>query len=91
MADILLHRRTPLNCALLLAVCLFMQISISAQTEVTAGLRGTITAESTGAPVMGARVVVKNETLQAQREAITDEHGWYAISGLPPGANYEIP
>lgn len=69
---------------------LSLSASASAQTEVTAGVRGSVSAKDSGTPVAGARVVLRNEALRVEREATTDESGEYAIAGLPPGGEYKI-
>lgn len=87
--------RTAINRSLLalaLAVaCLPAAFTIaSAQTELTAGLRGVVTAKSDGAAIAGARVSVKNEALRVQREVVVNAEGGFVVPGLPPGAGYEI-
>jgi Carboxypeptidase regulatory-like domain len=75
---------------LLLLIGLFFQAAVSAQTETTTGIRGTVWAESNQRPVSGAHVLVRNEAMQVRREALTDEEGRFAIYGLPPGSAYEV-
>jgi outer membrane receptor protein involved in Fe transport len=69
---------------------MYPALGARAQTEVTAGLRGTVTAEGSGLSVGGARVVVTNTALRVQRREVTDEAGGYLVAGLPPGDGYEI-
>jgi outer membrane receptor protein involved in Fe transport len=83
-----LRALTPL--LLLSFFLLFAPNAAQAQTEVTAGVRGNVSAEGSGVPVAGARVRLRNEALRVSREAVTDEEGNYAIPGLPPGDGYEI-
>lgn len=74
---------------LLLATCLLVHAPASAQTALTAGIRGLVTAENNGSAIAGARVVVKSDELQIQREAQTDADGRFSIYGLAPAADYE--
>ncbi|HEX8139140.1 MAG TPA: TonB-dependent receptor [Pyrinomonadaceae bacterium] len=75
---------------LLLVLGLFFQVTVSAQTETTTGIRGQVTAASNQSPVAGARVLVRNEAIQVEREALTDGEGRFAIYGLMPGTSYEV-
>jgi outer membrane receptor protein involved in Fe transport len=85
------NRRTiHFGLLLVLAACLFSSLPVQAQTELTAGIRGTVATAHANEAIAGARVMVKSETLRLRREAQTDEEGRYAISGLPPAADYEI-
>ncbi|HEX8355549.1 MAG TPA: carboxypeptidase regulatory-like domain-containing protein, partial [Pyrinomonadaceae bacterium] len=90
MADTPISPRALLRLALLACFCLFASDAARAQTEVTAGVRGTVSAEGTGRPVAGARVVLRNGALRVEREATTDGEGGYTIHGLPPGEQYEV-
>jgi len=58
-----------------------------AQTS-TGSIRGYVT-DSSGAPIVGARVVAVNTQTSAQREATTQNNGFYAILGLVP-AEYDV-
>ncbi|HEX8721411.1 MAG TPA: TonB-dependent receptor, partial [Pyrinomonadaceae bacterium] len=90
MADTPSAPRTLIRLCLFACFCLFAAGAARAQTEVTAGVRGTVSAEGTGAPVAGARVVVRHKGLRVEREATTDGEGNYALAGLPPGDGYEV-
>jgi hypothetical protein len=90
MADMTPPLRALLRLALLTCFCLFASEVAPAQTEVTAGVRGTVLAEGTGLPVAGARVVLRNAALRVEREATTDAEGNYTIAGLAPGEQYEV-
>jgi outer membrane receptor protein involved in Fe transport len=76
--------------SLLFVIGLFFQIPAYAQTETTTGIRGVVKAESNGELIAGARIQVKNLSLQVQREALSDAEGRFAIYGLPPGIRYEV-
>ena len=66
--------------ALLLAVCV-MTPAADAQT-ITSELRGTVT-DATGAVLKGASVEVDGPT--GQRDTLSDDHGFFRLSILPPG------
>lgn len=61
----------------------------SAQTELTAGLRGSVTTKASGERVAGARVTVTSEKFRVRREVETNEDGEFAIFGLPPSNDYD--
>src|SRR5881275_2492618 len=61
--------------AFIVFFCLLISTAARAQTEITAGLRGTVSAEGSGVPLAGARVLLNNESLRVRREATTDESG----------------
>ncbi|HEX7956106.1 MAG TPA: TonB-dependent receptor, partial [Pyrinomonadaceae bacterium] len=90
MADTPSTPRAFFRFALVACFSLFASNLAHAQTEVTAGVRGTVTAEGTGRPVAGARVVLRHGALRVEREATTDGEGHYAVAGLPPGEGYEV-
>lgn len=90
MADTTSSLRAFIRLALLTCFCLFAASATHAQTESTAGVRGSVSAEGSGLPVAGARVRLRNEALRVVRETTTDEEGNYNIPGLPPGDGYEI-
>ena len=62
----------------------------SAQTELTAGLRGTVATKTSGERLLRARVSVRSDKFHVRREAETDSEGEFAISGLPPSNDYVI-
>ncbi|MGH9788252.1 MAG: carboxypeptidase regulatory-like domain-containing protein, partial [Candidatus Acidiferrales bacterium] len=72
--------------ALILAVVV-SALATSAQTF-RGSVSGTVT-DSTGAVVPGARVVVKNVDTGLEREAQTDDTGYYVVTELPIG-NYSV-
>jgi outer membrane receptor protein involved in Fe transport len=80
----------PFYLLLVLAAAFHYQPTIFAQTELTSGVRGTVTTNASKEAVRGVRVILKSEALHIRRAAETDNEGRYFISGLPPGADYEI-
>jgi hypothetical protein len=48
-------------------------------------IHGRVT-DRTGAPVLGATVIVTSPALDRPEAAITDEHGYFALRDLPPGS-----
>ncbi|PYS96716.1 MAG: hypothetical protein DMF65_12705 [Acidobacteria bacterium] len=90
MAGIPSRPRALFRLAFIVFFCLLISTAARAQTEITAGLRGTVSAEGSGVPLAGARVLLNNESLRVRREATTDESGAYTIAGLPPGGDYKI-
>jgi hypothetical protein len=75
---------------LLLFIVLLFHTLLSAQTDLTAGVRGTVAARSDGGRVTGARVVVRNEMLRVERTTVSDGEGNFAFGGLPPGEGYTV-
>ena len=67
------------SCALIAACGL-----LSAQTGGTGAISGAIT-DPTGALVVGARVKVTDVATGDTRTALSNDHGLYVISLLPPG------
>lgn len=90
----LLHSRSAhhqlsilsLSLACLLAL---LPVPVSAQTELTGGVRGVVKAKD-GGVIPGARVVASNAALRVSRETQSDSEGRFALMGLPPGAGYQI-
>jgi outer membrane receptor protein involved in Fe transport len=79
--------------ALLLTLAAIFMLGASpilAQTELTAGLRGTVQTVTSGEKIAGARVLVSSETLRLNREGQTDEEGEFAVFGLPPANDYVV-
>ena len=72
--------RTALNLVTFLVIT---ALSTFAQTD-TSSLSGTIS-DSSGAVVANARVTVRNEATQTNREAITKDDGNFTIPNLAPG------
>lgn len=71
--------------ALLFTLALFFAASanILAQSDNTQ-LNGFVT-DSAGAAIAGAKVVVKNEATNLERETTTNEEGYYVFSNVSPG------
>jgi hypothetical protein len=92
MLDLRFYNRASFYYRLMLMVafCLALHTQALAQTELTAGVRGSVTATASGEAIPGARVIVKSETLRLHREAQTNEEGRFSLNGLPPVADYEI-
>jgi outer membrane receptor protein involved in Fe transport len=75
---------------LALAAFLLTLAPVSAQTELTAGMRGSVLVTASGEKVAGAHVVVTSGTLRVRREVETNREGEYAVFGLPPSNDYVI-
>jgi hypothetical protein len=75
---------------LLLFTVLLFPIPFSAQSNLTAGVRGTVAAREGGGRILGARVFVRNETLRVERTIVSDDEGNFALEGLPPGEGYTV-
>ena len=59
-------------------------VSALATSATTGAVAGVISERGSGEPVVGATVVI---AIEGRTEtAITDEHGWYGLGGLPAGA-----
>ncbi len=67
-------------------LCLLVALPLSAQ--VTASIEGTI-ADSSGAVVQAAKVVITNSAMGIERQTVTDAKGRYVAPELPAG-DYEI-
>jgi outer membrane receptor protein involved in Fe transport len=74
----------------LLALLSFSTAIVSAQTELTAGIRGSVKTTASGEKVAGARVIVTSKTLRVERETQTNEDGEFALFGLQPAHDYII-
>lgn len=74
---------------LLFAGLIFCNISTSAQTALTGGLRGVVT-DANGANVAGAIVTIENKMLSVNQEVVTDAEGSFTILRLIPDSNYEL-
>lgn len=53
--------------------------------EQTGEIRGRVTDKETGRPLPYAQVMLREEALNLQRSAVTDDAGVYRFAGLPPG------
>src|SRR6185312_9839611 len=74
---------------LLLAGVLAASVARTAPAQTSTGsIRGYVT-DSSGTPILGARVTAVSTQTSAQREAISQSNGFYAILGLVP-AEYEV-
>lgn len=76
------------TCWLILTLLLLLTSASSSGQSSSAELTGTVTDES-GAPVLGARVVVRNLGTGQSRQFLTDEFGAYLLTQLLPGT-YEV-
>lgn len=79
--------------AIWLAVLMFVLLSIFTTSPVSAqvagaSLSGTVT-DSSGAPMLNAKVSIQNTETGVSRETSTDKEGYYTASNLLPG-NYEV-
>lgn len=81
--------RAP-HCVLLCFALFLLPTSLLAQTELTAGVRGTVTAQADGARVPGAHVVLRNAALGVERTTVADGEGNFAFNALPPGEGYSV-
>jgi len=70
---------------ILLFVCLFASLSLSAQTQATTGvIQGNVT-DPSGAILPGTSVEVRNTETNFTRQAITDDSGRFTFLALQPG------
>lgn len=76
--------------SILLAVCLFpgSRATPAQGVGASADLTGTVT-DPTGAGVPNAKITVSDAEKGVERSVMTDEHGFYRVSGLPP-ATYKV-
>ena len=86
MGDSTMSRKFHLR--LFLLVLLFASLGSAAYAQSTAVLKGTV-ADSAGAMVPHAKVVVKNEATGVEWNTETDGAGLYQVASLPNG-NYQI-
>ncbi len=77
-------RKTLQAAGLAFAVVLLVASMASAQVS-TSNISGAVTDKS-GAVIVGAKVVAKNEATGVTYETVTSSAGDYAISSIPPGA-----
>jgi carboxypeptidase family protein/TonB-dependent receptor-like protein len=71
---------------LLLAACLLVPVSVSAQARLTGSdLYGTVL-DPSGQVVTGATVTITNVDTNQTRTLLTDGHGQYRAAALPPGS-----
>ena len=70
---------------LLLAICLLVPVSVTAQARLTGSdLHGTVL-DPSGQAVTGATVTITNVATNQTRTVVSDEHGQYRAAALPPG------
>src|SRR6202007_2756743 len=83
-------KSTLLAAAILLAACLFpgSHTATAQGVGASADLTGTVT-DPTGAGVPNAKVIVTDPEKGVQRTVMTDEHGFYRVSGLAP-SSYKV-
>lgn len=74
----------------LIVSCFIFTFTASAQTSLTAALRGQVTVQRTGETIANARVQVASATLQFARETTTDEDGRYTFANLSPAVDYQV-
>jgi hypothetical protein len=82
------RRRGSVIMSLAVILCLAFAARPAPAQSVGATLQGTIT-DPQGAVMPGAVVVVTNVETGWTREQVSDEHGWFRLAALPPGA-YEV-
>ncbi len=68
---------------------LLLPASLAAQSRTSSAIRGTVVQES-GAPVIGAEVVVRSVGTGAERAAVTNENGAFLVLLLQPGGPYTV-
>src|SRR5437660_3775432 len=83
-----LNNRWRLVCGPVLALLIF-SFAGYAQTPSTASVRGQVVDQNGGA-IPGAKVKLANTETGLQREAQTDEAGFYSIPALPLTGHYTI-
>jgi len=83
-------KSTLLAVGFLLAACLFPggQTTTAQGVGASADLTRTVT-DPVGAEVPNAKVTVTDAEKGLQRSVLTDEHGFYRVSGLAP-SNYSV-
>lgn len=76
--------------SILLAACLFpgSRATPAQGVGASADLTGTVS-DPTGAGVPNAKITVSDAEKGVERSVMTDEHGFYRVSGLPP-ATYKV-
>lgn len=72
------------------AAVLLIPAASSAQTELTAGLRGTVLTKASSERIAGAHVVITSEKFRVRREVETNGEGEFAVLGLPPSNDYVV-
>ncbi len=82
-----MSRRTAFSPWILTLVLIF---AVSAFAQTTASIKGNVT-DSTGAAIVGAKLIVKNADLGIERSTQSNSAGDYEVPALPPGKyNVEI-
>jgi outer membrane receptor protein involved in Fe transport len=75
---------------LFIGALLSFSFPVLAQTELTAGLRGSIQTTASGEKIAGALVLVTSETLRVRREVQTNGDGEFTVFGLLPANDYVV-
>ena len=73
-------------------ILLFLFLGISMQTysqATNASIAGTVT-DSSGEPLIGAALMIKNEQTGFTASAITNLTGSYTVNQLPLGTDYSV-
>ena|SRR2546425_3215406 len=66
---------------MLLVTAAIFASSLHLQVDTTAGIHGAVISSFNGRPIAGVMIAVP----EARKVAVTDEHGRFALSGLPTG------
>ncbi|MGH9341270.1 MAG: TonB-dependent receptor domain-containing protein [Acidobacteriota bacterium] len=75
--------RKPFFCLVFLVICAGLLQSARAQSD--AGQISGFVKDSSGAVIPGATVAIRNETTGLERQAVTNDSGYYVVPNLPPG------
>ena len=67
------------------ALCLFVSFSFSALAQSDVASISGFVRDPSGAVVQGAKVQIKNEAVEFERNIVTNNEGYYFASTLPPG------
>ena len=70
-------------CAVVLVATFALGVN-TASAQFRAGVQGTV-ADQSGGAIPGATVVVLNQETGVSNDTVTNETGFYRVSGLPPG------
>src|ERR1700722_7065709 len=67
------------------ALCALFLVSFGAFAQSDVASISGFVRDSPGAGVPGAKVTIKNETVEFERTITTNNEGYYVVSALPPG------